>query len=271
MSAFKTFRSYFARGLAALLPTIATIWIFFQCYAFVQEHISGHINRGVVRIIVFSTDVYPGIDADELRSYVVGSYPSLQGDEKAILAKMNDKSVVRGARVAELEEYYVDGPGQVIGFILAVVGVCFLGAFLASVVGKWIWHFFERALVNAPLINRVYPHIKQITDLVFKGKDRHQFNRVVAIEYPRKDVWSVALVTGKGPGKLSSTVKKEFLSVFIPSSPTPFTGYVIMVPKDEVIELDMTVEQALRFTVSGGVITPAEHKAFQDSQNKEEK
>jgi uncharacterized membrane protein len=78
------------------------------------------------------------------------------------------------------------------------------------------------------------------------------------------------LVTGKGPGKLSVAVKTEFLSVFIPSSPTPFTGYVIMVPKDEVIELDMTVEQALRFTVSGGVITPAEHKAFQERQNKED-
>ena len=270
MTAFKTFRSYFARGLAALLPTIATIWIFFQCYVFVQEHISGHINRGVVKVIVFSNDIYPHVDDEQLRMYVIENNPSLQGDDAAILAKMDDESVVQTVRIAQAERYWVDGPGQVTGFILAVVGVCFLGAFLASFVGRWIWHSFERVLVNAPLINRVYPHIKQITDLVFSKKEQQKFNRVVAIQYPRKDVWSVALVTGKGPGKLSAAVKTDFLSVFIPSSPTPFTGYVIMVPKDEVIELDMTVEQALRFTVSGGVITPAEHKAFQERQNKED-
>lgn len=268
MRAFKTFRSYFARGLAALLPTIATIWIFFQCYVFVQEHISTHINRGVVHIIVLSVDWYPSLDQEEVRSYVLENYPSVQGDESAISSKMQDKDVLFDARIIEAEKYWVDGPGQVTGFILAVIGVCFIGVLLASVVGRSLWRFFEKALVNIPLISRVYPHIKQITDMVLNKRDKREFNHVVAIQYPRAGVWSIALVTGTGLRKLSGSVSKDFLTVFVPSSPTPFTGYVIMTPKDEVIELDMTVEEALRFTVSGGVITP---KAFQESQNKDVK
>jgi uncharacterized membrane protein len=265
MSAFKTFRSYFARGLAALLPTIATIWIFSQCYLFVQKHISGYINSGVVRVIVLTVDHYPSLEQDQIRAYVLENYPTLQGDEKAITAKMQDKDILFDVRVIEAEKYWVHGPGQVTGFILAIIGVCFLGVFLASIVGRSLWRLFEKAFVNTPLVSRVYPHIKQITDMVLKKRDKREFNHVVAIQYPRLGVWSVALVTGTGLRKLSGTVSKDFLTVFIPSSPTPFTGYVIMTPKDEVIELDMTVEEALRFTVSGGVITP---KAFQESQNK---
>ena len=265
MSAFKTFRSYFARGLAALLPTIATIWIFFQCYVFVQEHISGHINSGVVRVLVLTVDHYPSLEQDQIRTYVLENFSTLQGDEAAITAKMLDKDVLFDLRVIEAEKYWVHGPGQVTGFILAITGVCFLGAFLASVVGKSLWRLFEKAFVNTPLVSRVYPHIKQITDMVFNKQEKREFNHVVAIQYPRVGIWSIALVTGTGLRKLSGSVSKDFLTVFIPSSPTPFTGYVIMTPKDEVIELDMTVEEALRFTVSGGVITP---KAFEESQNK---
>ena len=269
MQAFKTFRSYFARGLAALLPTIVTIWIFFQCYQFIHEHISGYINKGVVRVVVFSVDDYPKIDQEDIREYVLQEYPLLQGDSEAISQKMGSDEVVWGARVHKAEKYWVDGPGQVTGFILAIIGVCFLGAFLASVVGRSLWRFFERACINAPLINRVYPYIKQITDLVLTKKDRFEFNKVVAVQYPRQGIWSLGLVTGKGIKCATSAIKKDVLTVFIPSSPTPFTGYVIMVPVEDTIELDISIEQALRFTISGGVITPADHKAFEAIENKE--
>ena len=267
MQAFKTFRNYFARGLAALLPTILTIWIFFQCYFFVHENISGHINRGVVRLIVFVVDDYPALDQEELREYVIEKYPSLQSDSEAIARKMSQNDVVRGAKVHKAEKYWVYGPGQFTGFILAIIGVCFIGAFLASVVGRSLWRFFEKALINAPLVNRVYPYIKQITDLVLTKKDTIEFNQVVAVEYPRNGIWSLGLVTGKGLKSVSGAVKKDFLTIFVPNSPTPFTGYVIMVPADEVVKLDISVEQALRFTISGGVITPADQTAFQDNPN----
>jgi uncharacterized membrane protein len=119
------------------------------------------------------------------------------------------------------------------------------------------------------VVKKVYPYIKQITDFMLTRKDL-SFSKVVAVQYPRVGVWSVAMVTGTGLKKLAGSVQKEFLTVFVPTSPTPFTGYVIMTPKDETIELDMTIEEALRFTISGGVITPAEQKAFEAIANKDD-
>lgn len=232
MQAFKNFRTYFFRGLAALLPTILTVWIFIQCYVFIQGKVSVHINGWLVWLIGWVSE---GKWSKEF-----------------------------------LTEFWVDGPGRITGFFIAVFGVVFIGAFLASVVGKTLWHFFEKTFMNLPLIKKVYPHIKQITDFLLTKKDI-SFNNVVALQYPRKGVWSVGLVTGTGLRKIVNECGKDFLTVFVPTSPTPFTGYVIMTPKDETIELEMTVEEALRFTVSGGVITPAEHDAFKALSNKDDK
>ena len=157
----------------------------------------------------------------------------------------------------------------VTGFVIVFVGVCFLGAFLASVAGRTIWHSVEKMLMNAPFVKQVYPYIKQVTDFMLTKKQL-AFSKVVAIQYPRKGVWSLGLVTGTGLKKIVGKIEKDFLTVFVPSSPTPFTGYVIMTPKDETIEVEMTVEEALRFTISGGVITPSEHEAFQALSTKEQ-
>lgn len=229
MRAFKNFRSYFFRGMAALLPTILTIWIFVQCYIFVQDKVSVYINKGVVLLITRFTERYS---------------------------------------VEFLNDFWIDGPGRITGFFLAIIGVCFIGAFLASFAGRAIWRIIEKGFASIPLVKKVYPYIKQITDFVL-AKKKLSFNKVVALQYPRKGVWSVGMVTGTGLKKIVNARGKEFLTVFVPSSPTPFTGYVIMTPKDETIELDMSIEEALRFTISGGVITPAEREAFQAMKNKD--
>ena len=143
------------------------------------------------------------------------------------------------------------------GFLVAVIGVCILGAILASYVGKSLWRMAENFIMNTPLLRRVYPYVKQITDFLFKQEEQKKlFSRVVAVEYPREGIWSVGFVTGSGLNNVVNTVKKEFVTVIIPTSPTPFTGFVITVPKKQTIDLDMTIEEALRFIVSGGVITP---------------
>lgn len=255
MKAFKTFRAYFFRGLAALLPTILTIWIFVQCYKFVQQNISVHINRGLVQVLVSTVDWYPPVGDEQIRKYVVSREPELQGETALLLEAMEAPQARRGARIMVAEQYWVEGPGQVVGFILALVGVWIVGLILASVVGRALWHRWENMVMRTPLLRRIYPYIKQVTDLLFTEK-RLSFLRVVAVEYPRKASWSVGFVTGSGLEQIGGGGRKEFLTIFVPTSPTPFTGYVIMVPREETIELAMSVEEALRFTVSGGVITP---------------
>lgn len=226
MQAFKNFRAYFFRGMAALLPTILTIWIFVQCYIFIQDKVGYHVNKALVRIILWMTDQY----TQEF-----------------------------------LWSFWVEGRGKIAGFIIAILGVVVVGAFLASMVGRTLWHLFEKTFVNIPLIKQVYPHIKQVTDFLLTKKD-FSFSKVVAIEYPRRETWSIGLVTGQGLKKITALEHKEFLTVFVPTSPTPFTGYVILTPTDQVIDLEMSIEEALRFVMSGGVITPAEHRAFEASR-----
>jgi uncharacterized membrane protein len=240
MSITGRFKSYFLRGLAVLLPTIVTIWIFIWGYKFIQDNISIHINRGLVQLIMF-----------------------IQG-EGGVIGK------------EELNAILVEGVGSIVGFLVALIVVCIVGALLASVVGRTLWRMIEKFIMNTPFLRQVYPYIKQVTDFVFtQDEQKRMFSKVVAVEYPRKDIWSLGMVTGSGLKKVAENVEKEFLTILIPTSPTPFTGFVIMVPKEQTIELDMTIEEALRFTVSAGVITPqvsmgVESLSPGNSENKKE-
>jgi len=158
---------------------------------------------------------------------------------------------------------FVDGLGSIAGFLIALISVCILGALLASVVGRTLWRMIEKFIMNTPFLRRVYPYVKQITDLLLTQAEQKQlFSRVVAVEYPRKGIWSIGFVTGSGLEKVVSTIRKEFLTILIPTSPTPFTGFVITVPRKQTIDLDMTIEEALRFIVSGGVVTPGNKQAM---------
>ena len=260
MQALKDFRTYFFRGLAALLPTVVTIWVFFQCYIFIQANISRPINTGLVQMLTI-TDYWYSVNDEEVRDYILATDPQLASDSVELSKLVRSERTRRAARIVKAEADWVYGHGQIAGFLIALISVCFIGAILASVVGRTVWHFIERGLMNLPLVKRIYPYIKQITDLMLTKKDL-AFSKVVAIQYPRQGLWSVALVTGNGLRVIRNKLGGDIITVFVPTSPTPFTGYVMMLKVEDTIELNMTIEEALRFTISGGVITPAEHDAF---------
>lgn len=253
----KRFRNYFFRGMTAVLPTILTIWIFVQCYKFVQGNIGIHINRGVVRLIVLAAEDYLEVTKEQLHSFVISENEQLRNDADALAAAIQDPAIQRGAKIQRLERFWVDGYGAITGFFIALIIVYIVGVVLASVFGKALWRMIENFLMRTPFLRRIYPYIKQITDFLFT-KEKLAYLRVVAVEYPRKGIWSVGMVTGSGLKRIIGQAQEEYLTIFVPTSPTPFTGYVIMTTKDQTIDLDMTIEEALRFTVSGGVITPAD-------------
>ncbi len=216
MSVKGRFKSYFLRGLAVFLPTIVTIWVFVWGYSFIQDKIGIHIKRGLVYLITQA-----------------------------------------GGSQEELGRFWIDSMLSVAGFVIALVAFLVIGALLASVVGRAIWAQVEKFIMNTPFLRQVYPYVKQVTDFFLTQEEKKKmFSRVVAVEYPRRGVWSLGLVTGSGIKKVVDNVQKEFLTLLIPTSPTPFTGFVIMVPKEDTIEVDMTIEDALRFAVSAGVIAP---------------
>jgi len=248
-------------GLAVLLPSILTIWLFVWGYTFIQENISVHINRGLVHIIALAANESVEVNAKDIQAYLLEVKPELEDNKTELEMRIKLSENERKTRIQKLKKdlskTWVDGHGSIAGFLVAVVGVCIFGAILASYVGKSLWRMAENFIMNTPFLRRVYPYVKQITDFLLTQEEQKKlFSRVVAVEYPRKGIWSIGFVTGSGLEKVVNTVKKEFLTVIVPTSPTPFTGFVITVPKRQTIDLDMTVEEALRFIVSGGVITP---------------
>jgi uncharacterized membrane protein len=256
------FKGYFLRGLAVLLPTILTIWIFIWSYTFIDQKISVHINRGLVRLMVWAAGERVHITDEKIRAYLLAHKPELQGKEEDIEIHMRRRDIQRKVRIESLERVWVDGPGSITGFIVALVGVCILGAMAASVVGRSLWHMIEKFMTTTPVLRRVYPYVKQVTDFLLaqEQQDKLPFSRVVAVEYPRKGIWSVGFVTGSGLRKVSENTRKEYLTILIPTSPTPFTGFIIMVPRKQTIDLDMRMEEAFRFLISGGVISPARER-----------
>jgi uncharacterized membrane protein len=261
MSLRRRFKSYFLHGLAVLLPTILTIWLFVWGYTFIQEKISVHINRGIVHLIALAGQEHVEISEKEVRAYLLSVKPELSDNEQELQIHLKRPDIRRKARIQQMEKRlaktWVDGPGSIAGFLLALVGVIVLGALLASYVGRSLWRTVEKFIMNTPILRNVFPYVKQVTDFLLTNEDQKKlFSRVVAVEYPRKGIWSLGFVTGSGLEKVASTIRREFLTVIIPTSPTPFTGFVITVPKKQTIDLDMTIEEALRFIISGGVIAP---------------
>jgi uncharacterized membrane protein len=146
-----------------------------------------------------------------------------------------------------------------------IVVPVFLCVFVLALyfLGKWLAFgtlgFFERAIRRLPLVRSVYSSVKKVTNFVLVDK-QVQYKRVVAVEYPRKGIWSIGLVTSDSVSDVVTAAREPCVTVVLPGSPTPITGYCVMVPTRETYDLNMTIEQALQFYVSCGVAVPkAQH------------
>ncbi|MCK5713660.1 MAG: DUF502 domain-containing protein, partial [Hyphomicrobiaceae bacterium] len=160
------------------------------------------------------------------------------------------------ARQTWWRQLYSDWPVlQFTGFIVAVILVYFAGFFFATYLGRGVWRLLEAAMKRIPVVKQIYPYIKQITDFVL-SEQKVEFRRVVAVQYPRRGVWSMGFVTGSGLRTVREATGLHMVTVFIPSSPTPVTGYVVLVRREDIIDLPIGVDSALRFAISGGVIMP---------------
>lgn len=131
----------------------------------------------------------------------------------------------------------------------------FLGKFMAAGIGGFFANLVERMISRLPGVRAVYSAVKQVSDFVFTEREM-KVTRIVAVEFPRKGVWSVGFVTSEGLAAVFDATQEPVLAVLIPYSPMPITGATIMVRKSECIDLDMTFDQACQFIVSCGVVIP---------------
>jgi uncharacterized membrane protein len=130
-----------------------------------------------------------------------------------------------------------------------------LGKFIAAGIGRFAVHQFERIINRLPLIRNVYSSVKQVSDFFFTEREV-EYTKVVAVEYPRKGIWSLGMVTGESMLDIQSAANEPVLSLLIPTSPMPMTGYTITVLKSETIDLNISIDQAFQFIVSCGVVVP---------------
>lgn len=149
--------------------------------------------------------------------------------------------------------------------LFVLCGLFFIGRFFAAGVGRFIFNIFEGILSQIPFVSNVYSSVKQVTDFVLSDRDM-EFTRVVAVEYPRKDIWSVGFVTGEGLPNLESHVGEDLVAVFLPCSPMPMTGYTINISRKGVVDLDMTIDQAIQFMVSCGVVCPVDRTVIEGAR-----
>jgi uncharacterized membrane protein len=138
---------------------------------------------------------------------------------------------------------------------LFILSMYVLGKFLAAGIGGFFWGLVERLILRLPLVRSVYRSVKQVTDYVLSEREI-QFSRIVAVEYPRKGIWSLGFVMSEGVDEVADAVGEPMLAVYMPTSPMPLTGYAALVKKSETLELNMTLDEALRFLVSCGVVVP---------------
>ncbi len=141
--------------------------------------------------------------------------------------------------------------------LVLVVLLWFLGRFMAAGLGRFFWESLERVIARVPLVRNVYSSVKQVTDFLIKQREI-RYTRVVAVQYPRQGTWSLGFVTGDGLRDVERATGEPVLALLVPTSPMPLTGYTVVVPASEVVDLNMTVDQALEFLVSCGVVIPPE-------------
>ncbi|MEO1421472.1 MAG: DUF502 domain-containing protein, partial [Pseudomonadota bacterium] len=151
------------------------------------------------------------------------------------------------------KEFLGDIPG--LGAIVSVLILLLTGLFTANIVGRRLVLASEQLLNRVPLIRTIYSAVKNFAEVVFSPTGE-SFKQVLLIEYPRKGLYSLAFQTSSDLGEVQSRTGKEMICTFVPTTPNPTSGFIIMVARDEAIPLDMDVESALKMIISLGVVVP---------------
>jgi uncharacterized membrane protein len=282
------FRRAVLRGLGVLLPPLLTIVIFLWVGHTVSEYLLVPLENTMQSVAVqHFADIRTPDDTEgqvkntdavviDGKSLPVSSKGTIKLGEE-IYHRTDDgrfvplgvyKTVLDGVgrepmptTATDVYRWYVEHRWLQRRFIVPIficiflLALYLLGKFLAAGVGRFFWNQFERGIHRLPLVSNVYSSIKQVTDFLFSEPEM-QYTRVVAVEYPRRGIWTLGFVTGEPMFDIQCTTEETLMSVFVPHSPMPFTGFAVTCKKSETIDLNISVDQAIQWVVSCGVVIP---------------
>jgi uncharacterized membrane protein len=141
------------------------------------------------------------------------------------------------------------------GVILTVLIVLVTGMIATNILGKRVLLIWEAILARVPVVKSIYYSVKQVSDTLFSDSG-NAFRKALLVQYPREGSWTIAFLTGHPGGDVVRHLKGDYVSVYVPTTPNPTSGFFLMMPKKDVIELDMSVDEALKYIISMGVVTP---------------
>jgi uncharacterized membrane protein len=288
------FRRALLRGLGVILPPLLTVLVFLWAWGMIDTYILTPSERVVGQLIVWSIrDIKSGMPdgADLYRAAPGGPVTAFEFRGKRYVpvgrtgkwipesvhaivdANPQDKKAPPQTAAGYYENYvqlqYLRRSRTVPLFLALFLLVLYLtGKFMAAGVGRFVWRIGESIVHRMPIVRNVYSAVKQITDYLFSEQEV-QFMRVVAVEYPRKGLWTIAFVTGESFRDIKDAAGEPIVSLLVPTSPMPATGFTCTALKRDTIDLDITIDQAVQFIVSCGVVVPP-HQQWASKQEAEE-
>ncbi len=143
-----------------------------------------------------------------------------------------------------------------IGLILSLAIVLTTGLVAANVLGQKLVQMWEAALARIPVVKSIYYSVKQVSDTLFSSNGQ-AFRKALLVQYPRQGAWTIAFQTGQPGGDAAHHLHGDYISIYVPTTPNPTSGFFLMMPAADVIELDMSVDEALKYIISMGVVAPA--------------
>ena len=143
------------------------------------------------------------------------------------------------------------------GLLTSLLLILMVGVLTANFLGRAVLVYSEKLMYKIPLVRSIYALFKQVADTTF-GKERKGFREVILIEYPRKEIWTIGFVTGVTEGEIQLVTGRRVINVFVPTTPNPTSGFLLMVPEEDTIPLTMSVDDAFKLIISGGMAVPKE-------------
>ena len=264
------------RGMVTLLPAVLTIFVFVTLLQFVDRYLASPINR-----VISASLEGNGLGWKVLDSMGVDPYDVEFVDEDLLPVDLRESARREGlgsasfqARLSNWREGRADffrdyeklaidrervhekvSVPAWIGPALSVLLVLVLGYLAGGFLGRSLIASVDRTLTSLPIVKSVYPYTKQIVDFFLSDKEL-EFDTVVAAPYPSSGLWAIGFVTGNGLKTINEALGGKYLSVFIPTSPMPMTGYTVFFPAERLIPLSISVDEAIRVVVSAGVVVP---------------
>ena len=151
-----------------------------------------------------------------------------------------------------------------LGVLLTLAVVLATGVFAANIIGQRLVMYWEGLLARIPIVKSLYSSVKQVSDTLFSSSGL-AFRKALLVQYPRQGSWTIAFLTGQPGGDVANHLKGDYVSVYVPTTPNPTSGFFLMMPAADVVELDISVDAALKYIISMGVVPPEDKSPTSDA------